>query len=195
MVYSGQFAGQQKFNSDRTKLNWMLGYGITKNDQPDNRRITFVLDAQEGEADSSNYFLRIQNVPNAYLAGRLWLNMTEKIYDAKLDLEHKFHLFGGENEWTAKAGFFYERKDREFKSRLLGVMPQRKTHQSISSALSKRSWTARTSISTLHARNMDSRIATTAVRKTTITHRIKNYIGAIWPFKYRAEKTLTYTAA
>ncbi len=122
MVYSGQLAGQQKFNSDRTKLNWMLGYGITKNDQPDNRRITFVLDGQEGEADSSNYFLRIQNVPNAYLAGRLWLNMTEKIYDAKLDLEHKFHLFGGENEWTAKAGFFYERKDREFKSRLLGVV-------------------------------------------------------------------------
>jgi TonB-dependent receptor len=122
LVYSGQLAGEQKFNNDRSKVNWMVGYGITKNDQPDNRRLTFVLDNAEEETDSSSYFLRIQNVPNAYLAGRLWLNMTEQIYDAKIDIEHKFRLFNNEKEWSVKGGFFYERKDRAFKSRLLGVV-------------------------------------------------------------------------
>jgi len=122
LVYSGQLAGEQKFNNDRSKVNWMVGYGITKNDQPDNRRLTFVLDNAEDEEDSSNYSLRIQNVPNAYLAGRLWLNMTEQIYDAKIDIEHKFRLFNAEKDWSVKGGFFYERKDREFKSRLLGVV-------------------------------------------------------------------------
>jgi len=122
MVYSGQLAGEQKFNNERTKLNWMLGYGITKNDQPDNRRLTSVLDDNEESEQNGNYFLRIQNVPNAYLSGRLWLNMTEKIYDAKIDFEHKFRLFDSEKDWMLKSGFFYERKDREFESRLVGVV-------------------------------------------------------------------------
>jgi hypothetical protein len=37
-VYSGQLAGTQRFNNDRTKIAWMAGYGYTQNDQPDNRR-------------------------------------------------------------------------------------------------------------------------------------------------------------
>lgn len=122
LVYSGQLAGEQKFNSDRTKINWMLGYGITKNNQPDNRRLTFVLDDNEGSEMVDQYFLRVQNVPNAYLSGRLWLDLTENIYNAKIDLDHKFRLFASEKEWVLKAGGFYERKDRKFTSRLLGVV-------------------------------------------------------------------------
>jgi hypothetical protein len=121
-VYSGQLAGEQKFNNDRTELNWMLGYGATKTNQPDNRRLTFVLDDSEGSEQQGNYFLRIQNVPNAYLGGRLWIDMTEKIYNAKVDGEHKFNLFGTENDWVLKGGVGFERKNREFNSRLLGVV-------------------------------------------------------------------------
>lgn len=122
LVYSGQLAGEQRWNNDRTKLNWMAGYGLTKNNQPDNRRITYVQDNNEGSETQGQYSLRIQNVPNAYLAGRLWLDMTEKIYDAKVDLEHKFKLFDSEQEWMLKAGAFYEKKNRSFNSRLIGVV-------------------------------------------------------------------------
>lgn len=122
LVYSGQLAGEQRFNKDRTKINWMAGYGLTKTDQPDNRRITFVLEDNEDSENFNRYFMRIQNVPNAYLGGRLWLNMKENIYDYKIDLEHVFHVFGSENQWKAKAGYFYERKFREFGSRLIGTV-------------------------------------------------------------------------
>ena len=122
MVYSGQLAGEQQFNQDRTKINWMAGIGHTKTDQPDNRRLTYVLNEDESSSHYNQYYMRIQNVPNAYLGGRLWLNMKENIYDFKLDAEHNFSLFGSENLWKLKAGAFYERKFREFGSRLIGTV-------------------------------------------------------------------------
>lgn len=125
LVYSGQLAGEQKFNNDQTIVKWMLGYGLTKNKQPDNRRLTYI---QENEGDTfDKYYLLIQNSPNVYDAGRLWSDMTEKIYDAKIDLEHKFKLFGAEKDWILKAGGFYEKKERSFNSRIIGVVAFRNT--------------------------------------------------------------------
>jgi len=121
-VYSGQLAGEQKFNNDRTKINWMAGYGFTSNDQPDNRRLTFVLDENDQSDRHKQYYLRLQNVPNAYMAGRLWLNMVENVYDFKADLEHQFNLFDSKNAWTFKAGFLSEKKVRSFDSRLIGAV-------------------------------------------------------------------------
>jgi TonB-dependent receptor len=125
MVYSGQLAGEQIFNKERTKFNWMAGYGLTKTNQPDNRRITYVYEDNVNSDNFGQYFMRIQNVPNVYLGGRLWLDMNEKIYDAKADLEHTFNPFGTEIPWKAKTGFFYEKKYREFGSRLVGAVALR----------------------------------------------------------------------
>ena len=66
---------------------------LTKTDQPDNRRLSFILDDNENSTHYNQYFLRIQNVPNAYFGGRLWLDMNENIYDYKLDLEHDLSSF------------------------------------------------------------------------------------------------------
>ncbi len=125
LVYSAQLAGEQIFNQERTKFKWMAGYGLTKTDQPDNRRVTYAFEDNGDSENFGNYFMRIQNVPNAYLGGRLWLNMKEDIYDAKADLEHNFKLFGSETPWKAKTGFFYEQKTREFGSRLIGTVALR----------------------------------------------------------------------
>ncbi|MDP2337869.1 MAG: TonB-dependent receptor [Bacteroidota bacterium] len=121
-IYSGQLAGEQHFNQGRTKLNWMAGYGYTKNDQPDNRRLTFVLDNNQNSPHHEDYFLRMQNVPNAYLAGRLWLNLKENITNYKADLEHQFKVLNSESDWTIKAGVSYEHKKRAFSSHLIGAV-------------------------------------------------------------------------
>jgi len=121
-VYSGQLAGEQKFNNNLTKINWMAGYGYTKNDQPDNRRLTFVLDDNEQSERYNEYYLDLQNVPNAYMGGRMWLNMNENVYDLKADLDHQFKLFGSENLWTLKTGFLYEKKSRSFSNKQIGVV-------------------------------------------------------------------------
>jgi len=121
-VYSGQLAGEQKFNNDRTTLKWMAGYGTTKNDQPDDRRYTYVLNNDDQSERYNQYYFRIQNVPNAFMGGRLWLDMNEKVYDFKADFDHQFKLFGSENDWQLKAGGFHEKKNREFNSRMIGAV-------------------------------------------------------------------------
>lgn len=121
-IYSGQLAGEQHFNIDRTKLNWMAGYGYTKNTQPDNRRLTYILDTDKESSRYNQYFLRMQNVPNAYLGGRLWLNLNEHIYNYKVDFEHNFKLFNSPTDFTLKTGIAYEHKKRSFGSRLIGAV-------------------------------------------------------------------------
>ncbi len=121
-VYSGQLAGEQSFNQNKTRVNWMLGYGLTNKNQPDNRRLTYVQVLDENSVRNQEYYLRIQNVPNPYLAGRLWIDMKENIYDAKFDFTHDFNLFSSNNPWQLKAGGFYELKNRSLDSRLIGVV-------------------------------------------------------------------------
>lgn len=124
-VYSSQLAGEQNFNQGRTNLNWMLGYGLTKKNQPDNRRLTYVQVNDEESVHNNEYYLRIQNVANPYLGGRLWIDMKEDIIDWKLDFSHNFKLFGSTTDWKVKAGGFYEKKIRELDSRLIGVVATR----------------------------------------------------------------------
>ena len=121
-IYSGQLAGEQHFNHDKTKFNWMAGYGYTKNSQPDNRRLTYVLDNDMESSRHDQFSLRMQNVPNAYLGGRLWLNLNENLYNYKADFEHNFKLFNSESDYTLKAGVAYEHKKRAFSSRLIGAV-------------------------------------------------------------------------
>jgi hypothetical protein len=125
LVYSGQLSGEQMFNNDRTKVNWMLGYSHTNKNQPDNRRLTSVQINDETSDRDQQYYLRVQNVPNPYYAGRLWIDMNENTYDAKLDFTHNFNLFSSENLWSFKTGGFYENKQRQFNSRLIGVVAMR----------------------------------------------------------------------
>ncbi len=121
-VYSGQLAGEQIFNGERTRINWMLGYGNTEKNQPDNRRLTFVQVDDPSSANHLKYYLRLQNVPNPYLGGRLWINMKEHIRDAKLDFFHLFNPGSSEVSWQLKGGGFYEVKKRALRSRLVGVV-------------------------------------------------------------------------
>ncbi|HET6559577.1 MAG TPA: TonB-dependent receptor [Prolixibacteraceae bacterium] len=130
-VYSGQLAGEQKFNNNQTKINWMAGYGYTKNNQPDNRRLTYVLNDNDQSDRFNQYYLELQAAPNAYMGGRLWLDMKENVYDLKADLEHHFLLFGNENAWTLKAGLLYEEKSRAFNNRLIGVVAKSQVPDSI----------------------------------------------------------------
>ncbi|HPJ78976.1 MAG TPA: TonB-dependent receptor [Prolixibacteraceae bacterium] len=125
LVYSGQLAGEQTFNKERTRINWLLGYGTTNKNQPDNRRLTQVQITDEASERYNQYYLRIQNVPNPYLSGRLWIDMDERIKDGKLDVTHLMNLPFSETPWQLKAGGFFEKKARSLHSRLVGVVAVR----------------------------------------------------------------------
>ncbi len=125
LVYSGQLAGEQTFNKERTRINWLVGYGYTNKNQPDNRRLTQVLITDEASERYNQYYLRLQNVPNPYLAGRLWIDMDERIKDGKFDLTHQMNFSFSQTPWQLKAGGFYEKKERSLDSRLVGVVALR----------------------------------------------------------------------
>jgi len=125
LVYSGQLAGEQTFNKERTRVNWLVGYGFTNKNQPDNRRLTQVQITDEASDRYNQYYLRIQNVPNPYLAGRLWIDMEEVISNGKLDLTHQMTFPFSTTPWQLKAGGFYEKKERSLNSRLVGVVALR----------------------------------------------------------------------
>jgi TonB-dependent receptor len=114
-VYSGQLAGTQNFNNGNTKVSWMAGYGLTKNNQPDNRRLKYL-------KQGNQFKLLIGKDADPYLGGRLWLDMDENTWDYKVDLEHKFHLFNSKNLYTLKSGFYIQDKNRSFGSRLIGTV-------------------------------------------------------------------------
>jgi hypothetical protein len=125
LVYSGQLAGKQTFNQDRTRFDWMFGYSYTNKDQPDNRRLTYVQNQSPGSDRFEQYELRMQSVPNVYLGGRLWIEMAENVYDAKFDVIHNLKNGNSENNWHVKAGYFFELKERSLKSRLIGAVAVR----------------------------------------------------------------------
>jgi len=122
LVYSGQLAGEQRFNQERTKINWMAGYGSTNNKQPDNRRLAYALDENDQGENFNKYYLRLQSVPNPYMGGRLWLDLDENVVEFKADFEHMFRLFGSENDYLLKAGMYHQQKTRSFDSRLIGAV-------------------------------------------------------------------------
>jgi outer membrane receptor for ferrienterochelin and colicin len=125
LIYSGQLAGKQTFNHDKTHINWMLGYSYTNKDQPDNKRLMFVQNDNEESDRFGEYELRLQSIPNVYLAGRMWIEMDENVYNAKYDFDHNFTLFGSERLWQVKTGYFYELKERALNSRLIGAVAVR----------------------------------------------------------------------
>jgi outer membrane receptor for ferrienterochelin and colicin len=125
LIYSGQLAGKQTFNQDKTHFNWMLGKSYTNKDQPDNKRLMYAQNDNEESDRFGAYELRLQSIPNVYLAGRMWIEMDENVYNGKFDFDHNFTLFGSENIWQVKTGYFYELKERKLNSRLIGAVAVR----------------------------------------------------------------------
>ena len=121
LVYSGQLAGTHKIINEKTGLDWVVGYTFTKNNKPDDRRLYYVLDR-----NSDTYYLELQNQPtNVKNAGRLYIDLSEKIYNAGLNITQDFNLFQTKKSWQIKTGLYYEHKYRDYNMRLLGVIQPR----------------------------------------------------------------------
>jgi TonB-dependent receptor len=116
-IYSGQLAGSNHFNSNRTRFEWMAGFNYTRNYKPDDRRLQYVLDNNRND-----YYLELQNKPtNVKNGGRLYIDLNEKIYNLSANLEHNFAILNSRNPWLFRTGFFYEKKQRTYEQRLIGL--------------------------------------------------------------------------
>jgi len=119
-TYSGQLGGIHPIN-DKMNIDWTIGYSIANKNDPATRRITSVLYKDDPEFPFYNkYFVLLSNFPDPRLAGQVSSKLHESIINACLNFDYKISV--SKFQPTLKAGFYYEKKDRTFSSRLLGYV-------------------------------------------------------------------------
>ncbi|MCF8371529.1 MAG: TonB-dependent receptor [Bacteroidales bacterium] len=119
-TYSGQLAGKHKFTDGTTQFDWILGYSYADKDQPDIRRIRWNQIINDESVHNLDYALIINNMPTPSENGRLFMNMYEHIwvFGANFSKDFNFNSFRPQ----LKAGVFYEKKNREFSIRNIGIV-------------------------------------------------------------------------
>lgn len=117
-IYSGQLSGTHKFNNERTKADWVLGYGLSNRDQPDYKRYRSDVDDNSGD--------RILYVPTGAAAaeflGRFYSNLDENVKTGAFNVEQSLSEKSSAFKPSLKIGGYFEDKHREFTSRNIGYV-------------------------------------------------------------------------
>ncbi|MHB1179308.1 MAG: TonB-dependent receptor [Daejeonella sp.] len=117
-VYSGQITGNHKFNSERTKADWVIGYGQSYRDQPDYKRYRSDINETTGE--------RTLYVPTGAAAaeflGRFYSRMDEDVKTGAFNIEQGLSAKETVFKPVVKIGGYFEDKNRLFTSRNIGYV-------------------------------------------------------------------------
>lgn len=112
-LYTGQLVGDHKFFDGRTTVEWTVGYGQSNRNQPDYKRYRSDLN------DGQTILYLPPGASAAYFFGRFYGNMDEVSQTGRIDLTQRLGK-SPESEFSVKAGFFYENKNRDFSARNIG---------------------------------------------------------------------------
>ncbi len=120
-TYSGALGGQFNFDNQRTLFDFTLGYSYADRDQPDTKRLNLV----KSEDDPSSphygqYGVNFSFAATPELSGRVFQKTTEHIWVGGANITRRFLL--GNYQPELKAGFYAERKRREFSARNIGYV-------------------------------------------------------------------------
>lgn len=114
-VYSGQAVGKHKFFDGRTNVNWVANLGISYRDLPDNRRYRRDINVAN---DTERTYVPV-SASQVYFLGRFYGDMQEDSYSGAVNIDHTLQL--GESFLPViSAGFFYDKKERNFMARNIG---------------------------------------------------------------------------
>lgn len=116
-IYNGQLAGRHRFRDDRWKYEWALGYSFAGRNEPDFRKVRY----RRSRGSEGPYRLVLPPGASTFDASRFYSELSEHIISVRQHAEwmafsegkHAVSLFGG---------FFYERKDREFRARWMSYV-------------------------------------------------------------------------
>jgi outer membrane receptor for ferrienterochelin and colicin len=111
-VYTGQLVGRHSLN-DKLNLNWTFGYGNMTADQPDYRRLR----SQRTIGTTDPFSVVIPPSANS-VDGRLYSELTEKVYTHALDVEYKLNPSADEKKQAKiTAGYYLSQTERDFAAR------------------------------------------------------------------------------
>jgi TonB-dependent receptor len=119
-IYSGQLQGTHDFDDNKTTASWTGGYNYTSRNEPDYRRYRTANDNNDGA-----YRLLYQPIPTLRDAGRFYSDLQEHGVMANGQVEHRFESAdsAAENAPKVRAGFYAERKSRDYSSRFFSFAP------------------------------------------------------------------------
>jgi len=115
-IYSGQLSGEHDLSEAlRTKIEWTAAYNYANKNIPDWRQYVLIR-----PIDSTDFFLNATaQVGSRETGSRFYSENTENTYIGLVNLTTAFKFLQRDAE--LKYGFYYEAKDRNFDSRLLGI--------------------------------------------------------------------------
>jgi len=117
-VYSGQLTGEHFFQGlGGVQLEWRAAFSEAVREEPDYRRTSYVRD--QGSSDPYRILINVQ--PDPQNGGRFYSELYDRSRSVGADFTVPFSLL------KVKVGALFERKDRDFDSRLLGFIATTRT--------------------------------------------------------------------
>lgn len=119
-LYSGQLQGTHDVNP-KTTVTWTGGYAYTNRNEPDYRRVR----SQRDIGSTGPFVAAYKFTPSLADAGRFYSNLNENAVSANGQVEHRFNPADSlsENAPKIRAGFYAERKNRDFNARFFSYRP------------------------------------------------------------------------
>lgn len=119
-LLTSQLTGEHIAGEKHYKVQWGLGLNKVERDAPDQRRFLYRRPVSTpGDEQPFTIFVPLGG-GDPYRMGRTYLNLQENVYNAYLHFSAPFVIFG--EKQTFKTGVLYQKKDRLFGGRLLGII-------------------------------------------------------------------------
>lgn len=126
-IYSGQLLGTHELTAN-TKVDWQSGFAYTRRTEPDWRRVRYIRPIGETTTDGQPkpFLAAIPADPNPIDAGRFFSTLNEYVGTVASNITQQFGrrdssaISGEDRSLKLKAGFYAERKSRDFKARFFG---------------------------------------------------------------------------
>lgn len=117
-TYSGQLTGDHDFTKALSHLRWTLGYSFSQRDEPNEKRLTTILNTTVDDPYYNRYGIAFGNTASPKYAGIIYQKLKEHLVMLRLDYTHPFTF--GSFKPELKVGAYGEYKIRNFNARLLG---------------------------------------------------------------------------
>lgn len=116
-LITSQLSGEHLISKKNIKVQWSGGYNNVHRNTPNLQKMIYTKD-KDNQDDTTFTAIVPINRGTAIYAGKFFSVLTEKIYNAKLDVSVPFSI--GKITQSIKVGTYLQSKDRSFKSRILG---------------------------------------------------------------------------
>jgi TonB-dependent receptor len=119
-TYSGQLSGDHVLGNPQSHLRWTAGYSYTYKNEPNQKRLTQVLNTTTADPYYNDYGIAFGNTPSPKYAGIVYQALKEHLVMGRIDYNLPFEF--GNFHPELFIGVLGEYKYRDFSARLLGYI-------------------------------------------------------------------------